>query len=124
MNMNKKTLGSIFLISILIVRFSGNPLAFQKSDVHTKSVSGYINNFYKNFSVMAFAESNGENKKQIDEQNAGNNLDNSSNTYAGSQGDLNLNDNTTGSVGVQGENNQNNNNTSVGSQGEIDNENN
>ncbi len=41
----------------------------------------------------------------------------------GSQGDLNLNDNTV-SAGVQGENNQNNNNISVGSQGEIDNENN
>jgi len=139
MYMNKKTLGSIFLISILIMGFSGNPLAFQKSDTHTKSVSGYINHFHKNFSVMAFAESDGENKKQTDKQNAENISDNSSSTYVGSEGDLNLNDNTTASVGsqgefnldnntvsagVQGENNQNNNNTSVGSEGEIENENN
>ncbi len=61
MNMNKKTLGSIFLISILIVGFSG------------------------------------------------------------SQGDLNLNDNTA-SVGAQAESNQNN--TSIETQGEIENENN
>ncbi len=123
MYMNKKPLGSIFLISILIMGFSGNPLAFQKSDAHTKSVNGYINHFHKNFSVMAFAESDGENKKQTDKQNAENISDNSSNTSVGSQGDLNLNDNTV-SAGVQGENNQNNSNTSVGEEDDIENENN
>lgn len=120
--MNKKALGSIFLISILIMGFSGSPLAFQKNDSYTKNVSGYINNSHKNFSMMAFAQSYDENQTQTDEHNAGNNLDNSSNTYAGSQGDLNLNDNTT--AGVQGEDNQNNNNISADSQGEIENENN
>ena len=121
--MNKKTLGSIFLISILIMGFSGSPLAFQKSDVHTKSVSGYLNIFHTNFSVMAFAESDNENKKQTDEQNVGNNLDNVSNTSVGSEGEINLDNNTVSAV-VEGENNHNNNNTSVGSEGEIENENN
>lgn len=121
--MNKKTLGSIFLISILIMGFSGSPLAFQKSDVHTKSVSGYLNIFHTNFSVMAFAESDNETKKQTDEQNAVNNLDNVSNTSVGSEGEIHL-DNNTVSAGVEGEDNQNNNNTSVGNEGEIENENN
>jgi len=121
--MNKKTLGSIFLISILIMGFSGSPLAFQKSDVHTKSVSGYLNIFHTNFSVMAFAESDNENKKQTDEQNVGNNLDNVSNTSVGSEGEINLDNNTVSAV-VEGENNHNNNNTYVGSEGEIENENN
>jgi len=121
--MNKKTLGSVFLISILIMGFSSNPLAFQKSDVHTKSVSGYLNIFHTNFSVMAFAESDNESKKQTDEQNAGNNSDNVSNTSVGSEGEINL-DNNTVSAGVEGENNQNNNNTSVGSEGEINLDNN